>query len=103
MDERRVAFEPTLICQREGIEEMWFTGNHSDIGGSTRRAGIARQWVIDGAVEAGLDFCDTPTAIDVAAPIGVAGRWSRKRDRQVGILVDDKFQADGAVRHPTAK
>lgn len=103
MDERRVAFEPTLICRREGIEEVWFRGDHGDIGGSTRRASIALRWMIEGAQATGLDFNDTSIPIDVTAPIGVASGWYRKRDREIGTLVDDKFIKGGAILHYTVK
>ena len=33
IDEKRLAFQPTLINKREGVEEIWFAGVHSDIGG----------------------------------------------------------------------
>lgn len=34
LDETRDPYKPTLMNQREGIHEVWFSGVHSDVGGS---------------------------------------------------------------------
>jgi hypothetical protein len=41
LDEKRRAFEPTLMNQQENITEIWFAGAHSDIGGGYYRDGLA--------------------------------------------------------------
>lgn len=33
IDEKRVAFQPTLFNHRKNVKEVWFAGVHSDIGG----------------------------------------------------------------------
>ncbi|WP_350595427.1 MULTISPECIES: DUF2235 domain-containing protein, partial [unclassified Pseudoalteromonas] len=41
LDEKRRAFEPTLMNQQSNITELWFAGAHSDIGGGYYRDGLA--------------------------------------------------------------
>lgn len=57
--ENRKSFQPALMNPREGIEEEWFKGTHSDIGGGFedyRLSNIALKWVLDGARECGFVF-----------------------------------------------
>ncbi|NNG41741.1 DUF2235 domain-containing protein [Pseudoalteromonas sp. NEC-BIFX-2020_002] len=41
LDEKRRAFEPTLINYQQNVQEVWFAGAHSDIGGGYYRDGLA--------------------------------------------------------------
>ncbi|MBH0056631.1 DUF2235 domain-containing protein [Pseudoalteromonas sp. SWXJZ94C] len=41
VDEKRRAFEPTLMNTQSNITELWFAGAHSDIGGGYYRDGLA--------------------------------------------------------------
>ncbi len=41
LDEKRRAFEPTLINKAPHVEEIWFAGAHSDVGGGYYRDGLA--------------------------------------------------------------
>lgn len=41
LDETRPAFAPTLMNTREGIEEIWLPGAHSDIGGGVPHSGLS--------------------------------------------------------------
>jgi hypothetical protein len=41
LDEKRRAFEPTLMNQQSNITEVWFAGAHSDIGGGYYRDGLS--------------------------------------------------------------
>lgn len=41
LDEKRRAFEPTLINHQAHVHEIWFAGAHSDIGGGYYRDGLA--------------------------------------------------------------
>ncbi|CAD2224045.1 conserved hypothetical protein [Pseudoalteromonas sp. 3J6] len=41
LDEKRRAFEPTLMNQQANITELWFAGAHSDVGGGYYRDGLA--------------------------------------------------------------
>jgi uncharacterized protein (DUF2235 family) len=40
-DEDRAAFAPRLMNARANVIEMWFTGNHSDVGGGYEDRGLA--------------------------------------------------------------
>ncbi|MEE8206899.1 MAG: DUF2235 domain-containing protein [Nitrospinaceae bacterium] len=49
LDEDRAAFAPRLMNARDGVVEMWFRGNHADIGGGYEDdylSGIALQWML---------------------------------------------------------
>ncbi|MCB1865010.1 MAG: DUF2235 domain-containing protein [Chromatiales bacterium] len=60
LDERRETFGLTRLDpdnSRDFVEERWFRGVHSDIGGGNRnpdRSNIALQWMLDKAVGVGL-------------------------------------------------
>lgn len=63
LDEQRSDFEPTLWQARHGLDlqQVWFAGSHSDIGGSypadkdgRSLADIPLQWLITQAQQAGL-------------------------------------------------
>ncbi len=60
IDERRRPFREYLsdVEKPERLEEVWFAGVHSDVGGTypddPRLSTIALKWMLDGAVAAGL-------------------------------------------------
>jgi len=61
IDEQRKPFAPTLWRHQpkpgQLVEQVWFAGVHSDIGGGYLDRGIsdlALRWILDGAIEAGL-------------------------------------------------
>lgn len=57
MDEWRFKFLPTRYIPREGVEELWFPGCHTDVGGGYPERGLARrplEWIAEGAIKAGL-------------------------------------------------
>jgi Uncharacterized alpha/beta hydrolase domain (DUF2235) len=63
IDERRAPFEPTLWYykpkENQHVEQVWFCGVHSDVGGGYAEAGlsdIALNWMIEKAGDAGLHF-----------------------------------------------
>lgn len=64
IDEKRLAFQPTLFNTDDRVTEIWMAGVHSDIGGGYWFDGlsdIALQFMLDKAEEAGLktlDVCD---------------------------------------------
>ena len=88
IDERRRAFEPSIWRKQDGVccqrlEQVWFSGVHSNIGGGYRDTGlsdIALGWMMDRAAECGLEF-------DLAAlerlGFEIRPRWN-------GWLVDSK-------------
>lgn len=61
LDEKRRAFEPTLINSAGHVEEIWFAGAHSDIGGGYYRDGLsdiclryAIEWIIENPIHISL-------------------------------------------------
>ena len=51
IDEKRKPYRELLFKPREGIEEAWFAGVHSDVGGTFedhKLATISLKWVVDG-------------------------------------------------------
>lgn len=60
LDERRETFHVTRLAAGEakrGVDELWFRGVHSDVGGGNRnvlRNNIALQWMLEEAAKAGL-------------------------------------------------
>lgn len=70
IDERRDDFKPTIWKQRPGvdIEQVWFAGCHSDVGGGLEPDGdgsslsdIPLKWIVDEATAHGLSFSDAFT------------------------------------------
>lgn len=67
IDERRDDFKPTIWKQRPGvdIEQVWFAGCHSDIGGGlapdedgSRLSDYPLEWISDEAVKEGLKLTE---------------------------------------------
>ena len=63
IDERRKPFQPSLWERPEGwtgtLEQVWFPGVHSNVGGSLRPDGLANEalhWLVEKAEALGLDF-----------------------------------------------
>jgi uncharacterized protein (DUF2235 family) len=87
IDEQRGPFEPTLWEQHEQadgqtLEQVWFAGVHSDVGGGYSEPALAEiplLWMVDRAAEAGLAFVP-----DRLVP---AGEGLDPQLRHVGIQV----------------
>lgn len=61
LDERRLAFRPTLMNAEPRVEEVWFPGVHSDIGGGFRIDGlsdITLEFMLAACRRLGLRFID---------------------------------------------
>jgi hypothetical protein len=63
LDERRAPFQPDLwtgsLNEDQYMEQCWFSGAHSDIGGGYTECGlsdIALQWMVGKAMALGLEF-----------------------------------------------
>jgi uncharacterized protein (DUF2235 family) len=77
IDEQREAFKPTLWTQQEGagdqrLEQVWFPGVHSDVGGGYLQAGlsdVAFQWMIDKARSFDLTIVEPP--VRAGAPVSL--------------------------------
>ncbi len=97
IDERRRAFWPTLMNQRPGIEEIWFAGDHSDVGGSHLHSGLSDNTLgvmMDRVEIHGLEFL--PEALsklnpNPLSPIHENGSPLSEEMRPVGVQVDDKI------------
>jgi uncharacterized protein (DUF2235 family) len=90
IDERRAPFTPTLWYQKpkpdQTVEQVWFAGVHSDVGGGYPRAGlsdIALEWMLDRAMRVGglsVDhrgrITDTPDTTQSVHP-SVRERWDQ--------------------------
>jgi uncharacterized protein (DUF2235 family) len=99
IDERRGEFEPTLweSVKKPGqvVEQVWFAGAHSDVGGGYEESGlsdVAFLWMEEKARECGLAFDET-YIIKAISPDGLGPvhnsksglfRWTRGRVRQLG-------------------
>ncbi|AXI47260.1 hypothetical protein C1J03_15315 [Sulfitobacter sp. SK012] len=106
LDERRVFYKPSIwdnidqTVENEGLnkgdrtplrpyQEVWFTGSHSIVGGSSNSRALSevtREWVADGARLAGLDVAAGPVdpgARDILERptfiYRVAGNWLKWR------------------------
>jgi glutathione S-transferase len=67
LDERRRDFPVTRWVEREGIEQVWFSGCHSDVGGGypsgeTGLSDIALDWMMNRLSGEGVTF-ETPFTI----------------------------------------
>lgn len=63
IDERRSPFKPSVWQRTKGfsgqLEQAWFVGFHSDVGGGTGRDGVANEalhWIVEKAEHLGLEF-----------------------------------------------
>ncbi len=87
-DERRETFQVTRLMLMESqstrLDEMWFRGMHSDIGGGNgndARSNIALCWMLENAVKSGLPI--TQLEIDELKPvINSKSRFYQNNDPQ---------------------
>ncbi len=59
LDEKREAFQPTLMNREDRVTEVWFAGAHSNVGGGYRQDGlsdVALQFCLDWLAELPLDI-----------------------------------------------
>jgi uncharacterized protein (DUF2235 family) len=90
IDERRPEFKPTLWTavpipipgHQTSIEQRWFIGAHSDVGGSgATLAAIAREWIVDEARKARLEIGPPTSGLTGAewrsGPSDSYGSWLR--------------------------
>ncbi|MEO0034582.1 MAG: hypothetical protein RLZZ501_605 [Pseudomonadota bacterium] len=76
MDETRRAFQPTLwtnVADRD-VKQIWFPGNHGDVGGGHRETGLSDgplAWMIEEAKQAKLAFDPHLTGQVRPSPTGV--------------------------------
>jgi hypothetical protein len=63
IDDKRKAFQPTLMNAEERVTEVWFAGAHSDVGGGFRRDGLsdsALRFMLDELERRGLGVQTIP-------------------------------------------
>jgi hypothetical protein len=94
IDEQRAVFEPALWepqanSYEQVIEQVWFSGVHSDVGGGYAETGlsdIALTWMVHRAANNGLEFRSGTIS---PAPGSIAlssGRSARVEPRPTGML-----------------
>lgn len=102
LDEDRISFEPNLINKRKGAKEVWFSGNHGDVGGMYEEDGLAditMEWMVKGAVAAGLDLTfNRPRNPEYI--VHHEDYPKRKRPRKVCVQINDACTNIPAIIHP---
>lgn len=124
IDEKRKNFEATLWHQQEGckdqiLEQVWFTGVHSDVGGGYPETGlsdIALQWMIGKAESCQLKFDTIPMHPEMMAtrhesysgfyrlqaefirPIGLEIPGSGKTNETIHPSVVERYKKDSHYR-----
>lgn len=85
IDEKRIAFQPTLFNARENVNEVWFAGVHSDVGGGYWFDGlsdITLEFMCKEARNAGLTLLET-------GKIDYDGLWRENESEAKAICKDD--------------
>jgi len=77
IDEKRESFKPTLWSKKakksQAMEQMWFSGVHSGIGGSYRNDGLANctlNWMVEKVSPLGLEFDTDYLSFFKSNPLG---------------------------------
>lgn len=86
IDENRYMFQPVLWDERGGIpgqviEQRWFPGVHSDIGGGYLQKGLsdaALQWMIERCSQPGIDIEFDTSSFDVSPNIGTGEQHNER-------------------------
>lgn len=120
IDERRGPFAPTLWSYKpkEGqtVEQSWFIGAHSDVGGGYPRFGLADitlQWMMEGAQQAQLAFDPEVERAHPLKPVPGADVTNSKKglyrltpgiDRPIGLCAGTEDDLDPTQDvHDTAR
>ena len=103
IDEKRKPYEPQLVEFDEGgfhrrangeLQEVWFAGVHSDVGGDRVLGDITFQWIVEGAIESGLlvdayryqtyrELEPSSALVDLGENKGVLWNVLGRRDRDI--------------------
>ena len=112
IDEKRKNFEATLWHQQPGtkeqvLEQVWFPGVHSDVGGGYPEAGlsdIALQWMLEKAESCHLNFNNIEMAPNPMAAMHESyhGFYTlqSKYIRPIGIIEPEKGNTNESI-HPS--
>lgn len=101
IDERRLSYDATLIDHDPRIEEIWFAGAHSNVGGGfVDKAGrpqnglsdIPLRFMIERARECGIRFKPEAFEIrgDAGGPIGASRKRKVRQIRVAGLKGQDR-------------
>lgn len=117
VDERRAPFEPTLWTSEpaagQTVEQVWFAGVHSDIGGGygeRQISDISLDWMIDKAEGAGLAVDEKVRQAIGSNPQPLAPLHDSKKglykatvgiDRPIGLRPDPKNRQGAPIRDST--
>ncbi len=121
IDEKRRDFAPCLwdeseVTEGQTIEQVWFAGVHSDVGGWYEERGLsnlALHWMLEKAAARGLRIDRTELASRRADPLGVmhqsyTGLWKARGRRtrkipegaRIHRSVFERLESSGARYHP---
>jgi hypothetical protein len=126
IDERRGPFEPTLWVKKkkadgsyedptpgQTVEQVWFAGVHSDVGGGYAEAGLAEiplRWMAAKAQACGLVFLPDSPVTKAADPRGqlhdsmtwfykLLGPYDRELKARDAVAVDDWLGSTARARY----
>ena len=109
IDEKRKRFPVTLWnlnnrSRNQTIEQIWFAGVHSDVGGGYKEAGlsdITLQWMINKASMQGLQFINMKGLINPDAFGQIHDERKKKLHWRLSRPVDRPMPDDAKQVHPT--
>ena len=104
LDETRDMFPVTMMNQGPHVEEVWFKGDHSDVGGGHELTGlsdITLYWMINEAKNADLKFktCWFYTIVEDPDQEPHSTEYWFTSSRTPGVLIDDRFYRGTHLRH----
>ncbi len=115
IDEWRYTFNPTRFNASKRVQEVWFPGCHTDVGGGYIERAIANEslwWMISGAIDAGLEIDEDAvehaieersSALKYHDELEGSKLW--KRLNLAAGYIDKFFRTikDGDVLHPSVQ
>ena len=106
LDERRETFGVTRLDEDhrlENVEEIWFRGAHSDIGGgnrNVRRSNIALQWMLEKARACGVPINEMRASEPKYSEVD---RWALVSENRDPVIDPRREVLAGDAFHPWAK
>lgn len=109
LNERRESFGLTRLNedhQKANIEEVWFRGVHSDIGGGSdneARSNIALNWMLDNAIDCGLPIDEAkrtdPRYARTDEGAAITHSADIVRDPRREVAAGDKYHHTAVAKH----
>jgi uncharacterized protein (DUF2235 family) len=105
LDETRAVFSPWRALSQDGtsgqeVKEVWFAGSHSDVGGGnpdTSLPDVSLSWMVQEAMNAGLEFYQVPAAATDAACSSITYMnrevWRYLKPLMRTVAADDRLHA----------